>query len=179
MISYREAFGRWILRRAGGFGRSEGLASRSNDPADVALRAWFAIFVALVVLSTATVAILGNGIGVQTIVAAAWGVFIGGTFLFYFNSKLLITIVGSFIGASVTQIKGVGDALQNFSHISQQITDLLNKVVPEVKIYNGGVFLFLTLVLLPCILAYGREPANERRPAPPATSGPVTQGQPN
>jgi hypothetical protein len=160
MLSFRRRFGVGLYRVMGGTGSAVGAAAGPGVNADVrrANRFYFAVLVLLVIVTFGLLLLRGNTVGIQATLAAMWGLFLGGTLLFYLSKTLIITIFGTVLGASVAKIKSVVDGVQNFTQIAQQLTDLLNKAFdPPPHIYNGSACLFLLLVLLSCLPAYSEK----------------------
>lgn len=160
MRSIRKQFGAGIYRVMGGIGTAVGAAGASaggkGDP-DVnrANKVWFAALVFLVLVTFIAVFTRGNSLGVQVILAGLWGLFIGGTVLFFLSRHLIITVFGAVIGGSIAKAENLADGVRNFGHVARDLTAALNQAFsPPPNIYNGSVVVFLLLLALSCLPAY-------------------------
>ena len=154
----RKRFGARLNRLAGGFGSAAGAAKGAGADADVqrANRFWFGCLIAVVLLTLGAIIFRGNSLGLQVILACLWGLFVGGTVLFFFHKHLVITIFGALVGGGVAESQSVVDGVHHFASVATKLTGALNQVVsPSPHIYNGSVVVFLLLLLLSCLPAYG------------------------
>jgi hypothetical protein len=155
MIRYREKLGRWVIRKAGGFGGGGGTRMASgNDPARTGTVTWFFVLVVSVIGTFLAPRIL-NGNGLQYVLAAGWGLFIGGTMLMFFPSKLLITIIGGIVGTGLSNLAGVAEVIDKIATAIVKITTHLNSALKGVMtIQPTAAWVFLILVLICCLPAY-------------------------
>lgn len=160
MRSMRKHFGAALYRVMGGTGAAVGVAAGPGADADVrrANRFWFGTLVFVVLLTFGLLIIRGNALAVQVILAALWGLFIGGTLLFYLPKHLIITLFGALLGGSAAKAGSVSAGVRNFAHVAKELTEVLNQAFsPPPQIYNGSVFVFLLLVALSCLPAYSEK----------------------
>jgi hypothetical protein len=96
-----------------------------------------------------------TGNAVQYAVAALWGVFIGGTMLIFFPSKLLITIVGGIVGTGLSDLAGIADVINKTAAAILKITAGLNSALKgAITIQVPAAWIFLVLVVICCLPAY-------------------------
>jgi hypothetical protein len=157
MRSFRRRFGAGLYRLMGGTGNSESRVAGREADADsrLAIRFWFGAVVLVVVLTFVLVALVGNSVGIQTVLAALWGLLIGGGLLFFIHKKLIITVAGALIGAGASEIKGVVEGVKSMAKVAQDVTDSVNGIFgPAVQFYIGPVVVFFIVILVSCIPAY-------------------------
>ena len=154
----RKRFGASLNRLAGGSGVAVGGAAGAGADADVkrANRFWFVCLIVLVLLTVGVVIARGNSLGLQVIFASLWGLFVGGTILFFFHKHLVITLFGALVGGGLAESQSLADAVHHFAGVAAKLTAALNQAVsPSPHIYNGSVVVFLLLLALACLPAYG------------------------
>ena len=154
----RKRFGASLNRLGGGIGVAVGGASGAGADADVrrANRFWFGCLMVLVLLTVGIVMARGNSLGLQVILASLWGLFVGGTILFYFEKHLVITIFGALVGGGIAESHSLAEGVHHFAGVAAKLTDALNHAAsPSPHIYNGSVVVFLLLLALACLPAYG------------------------
>lgn len=154
MIRYREGLGRWATRLTGGFGGGGATFASGKKPATVGTITWL-ICLAIFVVVTFLLPQILTGNTVQYAVAALWGIFIGGTMLIFFPSKLLITIVGGIVGTGLSDLAGVADVIDKTAAAILKITTSLNSALKgAITIQVPAAWIFVVLVLICCLPAY-------------------------
>lgn len=94
---------------------------------------------------------------VQYILAAVWGMTIGGALLLYLPAKILITLIGGLLGVGASDLAGLAQVVEKMSTMVEAITKTINATGP-VQFQQQAVWLFLILLALCCLPAY-RTPA--------------------
>jgi hypothetical protein len=154
MIRYREGLGKWATRLTGGFGGGGARFASGKKPATVGTITWL-IFLMIWVIVTFVLPQILTGNAVQYAVAALWGVFIGGTMLIFFPSKLLITIVGGIVGTGLSDLAGIADVINKTAAAILKITAGLNSALKgAITIQVPAAWIFLVLVVICCLPAY-------------------------
>lgn len=153
MIKYRAEFGQRVNRWAGGFGRAESTLA-STKPERIGTFSWLAALLIWIVGSFILIRFLGATTA-QYVMAALWGVFVGGTMLIFFHQKLLITIIGGIVGTGVSDLAGLAQVIDKTAAIILKITTTLNSALQDaVTIKPAAAWIFLSLVALCCLPAY-------------------------
>jgi len=155
MIQYREGLGRLANRVTGGFGGGGGAQFASGkDPATIGTITWLVLVLIWVIVSFVLFYVF-RGNASQYVLAAFWGVFVGGTMLIFFPSKLLITIIGGIIGTGLSDLAGVAAVIDKTAATILKITTSLNSALQGVvTIQPAAAWMFLILLLLCCLPAY-------------------------
>jgi hypothetical protein len=95
------------------------------------------------------------GIVVSTVL---WAIFFGIVILFFFPSKLVITVFGSLLGISTSQLSSgaslLADCDKALINIAQQLGTITGTQLP---IIHSLVWLFLVLVMIICLPAFFRD----------------------
>jgi hypothetical protein len=155
MRSIRYIVGKKLNQLMGGTGG--GLTEAASGPSNYSRASifWVASVAFVTLLTVILLGVCGNTVGVQSLLAILWGFLIGVGCLFYLNKKLIITIFGPAVGASIAEIKSLVDAVKSFTSISQSIAQLLNGTIdPPPHIYNWSIVLFILFILICCLPAY-------------------------
>lgn len=122
---------------------------------------WYSALVGGVVVTFPLVAYFGNSSTAQIVLAALWGLIAGGGLLFFIHKNLIITFVGTLLGAAgvggleeLFKGKGIADVIKAFGKSVRDAADALNSILPGADIHTGPLFLFFLLLLLCCLPAY-------------------------
>lgn len=154
MTRYLEGLGKWSNRLTGGFDGGGAQFASGKKPATIGTITWLVLLVIWVGL-TFLMSRLVSGNTVQYAVAALWGLFIGGTMLIFFPSKLLITIVGGIVGTGLSDLAGVAAIIDKTAAAIMKITAGLNSALQgAVTIQPAAAWIFLVLVVICCLPAY-------------------------
>jgi len=154
MIRYRESLGKWANRLTGGFGGGGARMASGKKPATIGTITWLVLLLGWVIGSFILPQLL-NGNACQYVLAALWGVFIGGTMLIFFPSKLLITIIGGIVGTGLSDLAGVAEVIDKTAAIILKITAKLNSALQgAVTIQPAAAWMFLVLIVICCLPAY-------------------------
>lgn len=154
MQDVRRQFGRWVIRTTGGFGGTRTAMAGGPDPDRTAIIVWGILFV-LLILGSFVLAYFLHLLFLQTLLAALWGAFIGLSILFFLHQKIVITAIGAFLGAGVTDLTGISQIVEKLSVMIHSVVGTINaEVAGEVVIYDLPGWVFLACLAIPCLLAY-------------------------
>lgn len=159
MLQVRQEWGSTVNRWIGGTGGIEAEVAGGGQTSDsrTATLCWLAALVAILIVSFVLIGLAGASAWVVTVLAALWGVVVGGGLLFFLHQKLIITIAGMVIGASVGEIKSLLEGAKSLIQVGQHLAVEINGLVgPSAHVSGGAVVLFLVVVLLCCTPAYSR-----------------------
>jgi ABC-type transport system involved in multi-copper enzyme maturation permease subunit len=128
--------------------------SSGKNPATMGTITWLVLMLVWVIGSFLLARFL-SGNAPEYVLAALWGVFIGGTMLIFFPSKLLITIIGGIVGTGLSDLAGVAEVIDKTAATILQITTKLNSALQgTVTIQPAAAWMFLVLVVICCLPAY-------------------------
>ncbi len=153
MTPFRARLGRLFENVRGGSGDT-GLAS--GDKLAKKGDMFFLIILALVVLGSVALVVWVPGTAVQYVLAALWGLTVGGALLLYLPAKLLITVIGGLLGVGASDLAGLAQVVEKMSTTVVAITKTINSTGP-VQFQQQAIWLFLVLVALCCLPAYRTE----------------------
>jgi hypothetical protein len=152
MRKWRETLGKNVNRLAGGFGAGGTELAAGDDPAKIGTITWIVLLLIWVIVSFVLVRFM-EGNSLQYVLAAMWGIFIGGTMLIFFSSKVLITIIGGIVGTSLSNLAGLADVIDKMAAAILKIIKSVNAAL-HITIQPLGAWLFVVLVLICCLPAY-------------------------
>jgi hypothetical protein len=154
MAPFRLRLGRLFQNISGG---GEGLASGPTlaNKGDI----FFIIILMAVVLISFGLLRWVPSDTVQFLLAALWGLTVGGALLLYLPAKILITVIGGLLGIGASDLAGLAQVIEKMSTMVAAITRTINSSGP-VQFQQQAVWLFLVLVALCCLPAYRSETAS-------------------
>ncbi|WEX91774.1 hypothetical protein PZN02_006094 (plasmid) [Sinorhizobium garamanticum] len=153
MAPFRARLGKLLQNITGGSGET-GLASGDQlaHKGDI----FFIAILILVVLGSIALLIWVPGTVVQYVLAALWGLTVGGALLLYLPAKLLITVIGGLLGVGASDLAGLAQVVEKMSTTVVAIAKTISSTGP-VQFQQQAIWLFLALVALCCLPAYRTE----------------------
>ena len=129
---------------------------------------WFGIILIFIVLELLNFLFLNKIFGWHRFSvwsgSGIFGLFLGGTFFWYFPAKLLTTLIGGLVGIKISEISSGASLI---SKINEAVTDIaiqINLIAssgatdssPD-PLVNQAVWVCLGCIILPCLPAFGRD----------------------
>jgi len=154
MEPYRSRFEKWALRVVGGYAvgaTATGASAGGTGAAGTLL--WIGM-VGTAVVASSVIWWQIPQVYAQPILAALWGLFIGGALVVYVKPKVLTSIAGAVAGAGISNINDVPGLIGSIRDAIERTTA---EMPPDFSLQPISLWIFLCLIMICCLPAFGRD----------------------
>lgn len=149
MIIYRRKLGQWFTRTVGeGSGMTSGTHEKTGD------RVYGWLITGTVIFSVIIVMFLPYTLE-QYSLALLWGVLGGWGILLFFPPKFIVTLLGGFLSLGTADLAGIATAVEESNKGLERLVTALSSGDNSYTITPGAFWIFILLIILFCLPAYG------------------------